>query len=88
MTLFFLVNTQPAPPSHACLSFRLISTWIVPVCAPICGDMTANMGVILAGSLVAPSGPPYADPVIGLIVAAIFVKGGASMIQEANASRR
>jgi Co/Zn/Cd efflux system component len=49
-------------------------------------DVIANLGVILAGGLVAWTGSRMPDLVIGIIVAGIVIKGGLSIIQETKLS--
>ena len=51
-------------------------------------DVIANIGVILAGILVAYSGSHYPDLVIGQVVALIVVWGGVRIIQEAKAEKQ
>jgi len=50
-------------------------------------DVIANIGVILAGALVAYSGSHYPDLIIGQVVALIVVWGGVRIIQEVKAER-
>jgi Co/Zn/Cd efflux system component len=50
-------------------------------------DVIANLGVILAGGLVAWSGSRLPDLVIGLVVAMIVIRGGFLILQDAKAAR-
>jgi Co/Zn/Cd efflux system component len=50
-------------------------------------DVIANLGVILAGGLVAWTGSRLPDLVIGLLVALIVIRGGILILQDANATR-
>ena len=50
-------------------------------------DVIANVGVILAGGLVAWTGSRLPDLVIGLLVALIVIRGGILILQDANATR-
>jgi Co/Zn/Cd efflux system component len=50
-------------------------------------DVIANLGVILAGGLVAWSGSRLPDLVIGLLVAMIVIRGGFLILQDAKATR-
>ena len=50
-------------------------------------DVIANLGVILAGGLVAWSGSRLPDLVIGLVVAMIVIRGGFLILQDAKATR-
>lgn len=45
-------------------------------------DVIANLGVILAGALVAASNSRLPDLIIGFIIAGIVVKGGLSILRE------
>ncbi len=47
-------------------------------------DVIANLGVISGGFLVAYTGSPYPDLFIGLIIAAIVIRGGIHIIKDAN----
>jgi len=47
-------------------------------------DVIANLGVITAGLLVAYTGSSYPDLIIGLLIAAIVVRGGFHIIKDAN----
>ena len=46
-------------------------------------DVIANLGVIIAGVLVGLTGTRYPDLVIGLIIAALVLRGGLSILREA-----
>ena len=46
-------------------------------------DVIANLGVIVAGVLVGLTGTRYPDLVIGLIIAALVLRGGLSILREA-----
>ena len=50
-------------------------------------DVIANLGVILAGGLVAWSGSRLPDLVIGLLVAMIVIRGGFLILQDAKTTR-
>jgi Co/Zn/Cd efflux system component len=50
-------------------------------------DVIANVGVILAGGLVAWTGSRLPDLVIGLLVALIVIRGGILILQDAKATR-
>ena len=50
-------------------------------------DVIANLGVILAGGLVAWTGSRLPDLVIGLLVALIVIRGGILILQDARATR-
>ena len=50
-------------------------------------DVIANLGVILAGGLVAWTGSRLPDLVIGLLVALIVIRGGILILQDAKATR-
>ena len=50
-------------------------------------DVQANLGVILAGALVALTGSRLPDLVIGLLVCGLVVRGGVRILREARASR-
>ncbi len=50
-------------------------------------DVIANLGVILAGGLVAWTGSRLPDLVIGLLVALIVIRGGMLILQDARATR-
>ena len=50
-------------------------------------DVIANLGVILAGGLVAWTGSRLPDLVIGLIVALLVIRGGILILQDAKATR-
>ena len=50
-------------------------------------DVIANLGVILAGGLVAWTGSRLPDLVIGLLVALIVIRGGVLILQDAKATR-
>ncbi len=47
-------------------------------------DVLANLGVISGGFLVAYTGSSYPDLFIGLIIAAIVIRGGVHIIKDAN----
>jgi Co/Zn/Cd efflux system component len=47
-------------------------------------DVLANLGVILGGVLVAATGSPLPDLVIGAIVVALVVRGGLRIVREAS----
>ncbi|VAX02380.1 Cobalt-zinc-cadmium resistance protein CzcD [hydrothermal vent metagenome] len=47
-------------------------------------DVIANLGVISGGLLVAYTGSSYPDLFIGLVIAAIVIRGGVQIINEAN----
>jgi Co/Zn/Cd efflux system component len=49
-------------------------------------DVIANLGVILAGGLVAWSGSRLPDLVIGLLVVIVVIRGGQLILKDANAS--
>ena len=51
-------------------------------------DVIANMGVIIAGGLVAWTGSRIPDLIIGVIVSIIVIKGGLSIIRDANKEKR
>ena len=51
-------------------------------------DVIANTGVILAGVLVTFSGSRWPDLIIGAIVAAIVLRGGLRILQEARESKQ
>ena len=50
-------------------------------------DVIANLGVILAGGLVAWTGSRLPDLVIGLLVALVVVRGGLLILQDAKTTR-
>ena len=50
-------------------------------------DVIANLGVILAGGLVAWTGSRLPDLAIGLLVALIVIRGGVLILQDAKATR-
>jgi len=50
-------------------------------------DVIANLGIILAGGLVAWTGSRLPDLVIGLLVALIVIRGGILILQDAKATR-
>ena len=50
-------------------------------------DVIANLGVILAGGLVAWTGSRAPDLLIGLLVALIVIRGGILILQDARATR-
>lgn len=50
-------------------------------------DVIANLGVIIAGGLVALTGSRLPDLVIGLLVALVVVRGGILILQDARATR-
>ncbi len=50
-------------------------------------DVIANLGVIVAGGLVALTGSRLPDLVIGLLVALVVVRGGILILQDARAAR-
>lgn len=50
-------------------------------------DVIANLGVILAGGLVAWTGSRLPDLVIGLLVALIVIRGGVLILQDTKATR-
>ena len=50
-------------------------------------DVIANLGVILAGGLVAWTGSRLPDLVIGLLVALLVIRGGILILQDAKATR-
>lgn len=50
-------------------------------------DVIANLGVILAGGLVAWTGSRLPDLLIGLLVALIVIRGGMLILQDAKATR-
>ena len=50
-------------------------------------DVIANLGVIVAGVLVAWFASPWPDLIIGLIIAIIVTHGGVRIIKEANSER-
>jgi Co/Zn/Cd efflux system component len=47
-------------------------------------DIVGNAGVLVAAALVALTGSPWPDVVIGLLVAAVFVHSAVRVIQEAS----
>jgi len=47
-------------------------------------DVIANLGVISAGLLVATTGSSWPDLIIGLVIAAIVIRGGVYIIKDAN----
>jgi len=47
-------------------------------------DVIANLGVITGGLLVAYTGSPYPDLFIALIIAAIVIRGGVHIVNDAN----
>ncbi len=47
-------------------------------------DVVANLGVISAGLLVATTGSSWPDLIIGLLIAAIVIRGGVHIIKDAN----
>ncbi|VAX03020.1 Cobalt-zinc-cadmium resistance protein CzcD [hydrothermal vent metagenome] len=47
-------------------------------------DVIANLGVISAGLLVATTGSSWPDLIIGLLIAAIVIRGGVHIIKDAN----
>lgn len=51
-------------------------------------DVIANLGVILAGALVAWSGSRLPDLVIGFLVALVVMRGGLMILQDAKATRK
>ena len=50
-------------------------------------DVIANLGVILAGGLVAWTGSRLPDLVIGLLVALVVIRGGVLILQDAKVTR-
>jgi len=50
-------------------------------------DVIANLGVIVSGLLVAYTGSSYPDLVIGLLIAAIVVRGGVYIFKDASAEK-
>lgn len=46
-------------------------------------DVIANLGVIMGGMLVSSTGSPLPDLAIGLLIALVVIKGGASIIRDA-----
>jgi len=50
-------------------------------------DVIANLGVIGGGVLVAWLGSPWPDLIIGLVIAAIVVRGGLYIIKDANSEK-
>jgi Co/Zn/Cd efflux system component len=50
-------------------------------------DVQANLGVILAGLLVAWTGSPLPDLLIGLLVSGIVVRGGIRILRAAQEAR-
>lgn len=50
-------------------------------------DVIANLGVILAGGLVAWTGSRLPDLAVGLLVALIVIRGGVLILQDAKATR-
>lgn len=50
-------------------------------------DVVANLGVILAGGLVAWTGSRLPDLLIGLMVALVVIYGGIQILQDAKATR-
>ncbi len=50
-------------------------------------DVIANLGVILAGGLVAWTGSRLPDLAVGLLVALIVIRGGVLILQDARATR-
>lgn len=50
-------------------------------------DVIANLGVILAGGLVAWTGSRLPDLLIGLVVVVIVIRGGLLILKDANATR-
>ncbi len=51
-------------------------------------DVIANVGVVIAGGLVWLSGSRYPDLVIGVIIAAVVLRGGLRIVAEARAEHR
>lgn len=50
-------------------------------------DIIANLGVIIAGVLVAWLASPWPDLIIGLIIATVVVRGGLLIIKDANSEK-
>jgi len=50
-------------------------------------DVIANLGVIIGGVLVAWLASPWPDLIIGLIIAAVVVRGGLHIIKDANSEK-
>ena len=50
-------------------------------------DVVANLGVIVGGLLVAYTGSSYPDLIIGLLIAAIVVRGGVHIFKDASAEK-
>lgn len=50
-------------------------------------DVIANLGVVLAGLLVAISGSRYPDLVVGAIISLVVVRGGTRILEEAREAR-
>lgn len=50
-------------------------------------DVIANLGVIVGGLLVAYTGSSYPDLIIGLLIAAIVVRGGVYIFKDASAEK-
>jgi Co/Zn/Cd efflux system component len=59
------------------------ATWIFTK-----NDVIANLGVITAGVVVALSGSPIPDLIIGFIICVVVLKGGLQIITEAKEARR
>ncbi len=51
-------------------------------------DVIANLGVIIGGALVAWLASPWPDLIIGLIIAAIVIRGGVRIIKDTNGENR
>ncbi|MFN4175572.1 cation transporter [Phenylobacterium sp.] len=51
-------------------------------------DFAANAGIVVAGALVAWTGRPWPDLIVGSLVAAITVKGGLDILNDAKESEK
>lgn len=51
-------------------------------------DVIANIGIIIGGVLVYWSGSRYPDLIIGMVISAIVIRGGLSIVSEVNKEKR
>ncbi|WP_237064839.1 cation transporter [Microbulbifer guangxiensis] len=68
---------------HRAGGVHMRASWIFSV-----NDVFANLGVILSGCLVAITGSRYPDLLIGMIIAALVVRGGLQIVREAREAEK
>jgi cation diffusion facilitator family transporter len=68
---------------HRAGGVHMRASWIFST-----NDVIANLGVILAGALVAFTGSRYPDLVIGLLISLVVLRGGLQILREARAAQR